>query len=57
VEHKLNAKGSESDARNHYVTVRRLQEPQLHIDEEQEEEPGPAGVEEVLPGVPPPHGA
>ena len=35
--------------------MRRLQEPQLHVDEEQEEEPGPAGIEEVLPRVPSPH--
>jgi hypothetical protein len=33
-----------------------LQEPQLHFDEEQEEEPGPAGAEEVLSLMPPPYG-
>jgi hypothetical protein len=36
--------------------MRGLQEPQLYIDEEQEEESGPPGAEEVLPCVPAPHG-
>jgi hypothetical protein len=33
-----------------------MQKPQLHFDEEQEEEPGPAGAEEVLPLMPAPYG-
>jgi hypothetical protein len=43
-------------ARNHYVTMRRLQEPQLHDDEEQEKAAGPAGAEEILLHLPAPHG-
>jgi hypothetical protein len=34
----------------------RLQEPQLHDDEEQEEAAGPAGAEEILSHLPAPHG-
>jgi hypothetical protein len=41
-----------SDARDYYVAVRRLQEPQLHNDEEQEEAYRTAGNEEVLQYVP-----
>jgi hypothetical protein len=44
------------DARNHYVTMRRLQEPQLHDDEEQKEAAGPARAEEILSHMPAPHG-
>jgi hypothetical protein len=36
--------------------MQRLQESQLFDDEEQEEEPGPAGAKEVLPGMPAPYG-
>jgi hypothetical protein len=36
--------------------MRGLQEPQLHFDEEQEEESGPVGTEEVLPCMPAPYG-
>jgi hypothetical protein len=34
-----------------------MQEPQLHDDEEQEKDAGPAGAQEVLPCVPAPHSA
>jgi hypothetical protein len=37
--------------------MQRLQESKLHHNQEQEEEPGPAGTEEVLPDLPAPHGA
>ena len=43
-------------ARNHYFAMRRLQKPQLHDDEEQEEAAGQAGAEEILPHLPAPHG-
>ena len=36
--------------------MRRLQEPQLYDDQEQEEAAGPVGAEEILPYVPAPHG-
>ena len=45
------------DARNYHIAVWRLQESQLHGNEKQEEAPGPAGAEEVLPGLSAPHGA
>jgi hypothetical protein len=37
--------------------MRRLQKSELHDDQKQEEEPGSAGAEEVLPFVPKAHGA
>jgi hypothetical protein len=50
------AKGWDIDARNHYIAMRRLQEPQLFDNPEQEETPGPAGTQEVLQEMPSPHG-
>jgi hypothetical protein len=44
-------------ARNNHAAMQRLQKSQLYNDEEQEEEPGPAGAEEVLSVVPSSHGA
>jgi hypothetical protein len=41
-----------SDARDHYVAVRGLQEPQLHDDKKQEEAYRAAGNEEVLQHLP-----
>jgi hypothetical protein len=46
-----------SDARDHYVAVRRLQESQLHHDEEQEEAYRAAGDQEILQYLPPANGA
>jgi len=37
--------------------MQRLQKSQLLDNEEQEEEPGPAGAEKVLSGLQAPHGA
>ncbi len=45
------------NARNDYVAVRRMQKPQLHNDEEQEEAFRAAGDEEVLQYVPAADGA
>jgi len=47
----------ESDARDYYVAVRRLQKPQLHDDEEQEEAYRAAGDQEVLQYLPQADGA
>jgi hypothetical protein len=44
-------------ARDHYVAVRRLQKPQLHDDEKQEEAHRAVGDEEVLQYVPQANGA
>jgi hypothetical protein len=49
--------GREGDARNHYVAVRRLQKPQLHDDQEQEEAFGAFRDEKVLQYVPEADGA
>jgi hypothetical protein len=46
-----------SDAGNHYVAVRGLQEPQLHNDKKQKEALRPFGDEKVLQFVPQAHGA
>ena len=43
--------------RHHSYGVRRLQAPQLQHDEEQEEDDGAAGVQQVLPLLPQAHGA
>jgi hypothetical protein len=45
------------DARNHYVAMRRLQESQLHHDQEQEEAFGARGDPEILQYLPEAHGA
>lgn len=45
------------NARNHYVAVRGVQEPQLHNVEEQEEAYRAAGNEEVLQHMPQANGA
>jgi hypothetical protein len=44
------------DARNHHLAVRRLQKSQLLDDQKQEEEPGPAGAQEILLIVPQAYG-
>jgi hypothetical protein len=46
-----------TDAGNHYVAVRGMQEPQLHNDEEQKEALGTAGDQEVLQHLPQADGA
>jgi hypothetical protein len=46
-----------SDARDYYVAVRGLQEPQLHDDKKQEEALRPFGDEEVLQHLPSANGA
>jgi hypothetical protein len=46
-----------SDARNHYVAVRGLQEPQLHNNQKQEEALRAVGDEKVLQFVPQAYGA
>src|SRR6266568_7771523 len=44
-------------ARNHYIAVRRMQEPQLHHDKKQEEAYRAFGNEEILQYVPQANGA
>jgi hypothetical protein len=44
-------------ARNNHAAMQRLQKSQLYNDEEQEEEPGPPGAEEILSVVPSSHAA
>jgi hypothetical protein len=45
-------KGSIPHARDHYPAVSGLQEPELFDDQEQEDDDGSAGVQEVLQHVP-----
>jgi hypothetical protein len=52
-----NLEGNQGHARNHHVAVRRLQKPQLHDDEEQEEALRARGNEKVLQFVPQAHAA
>jgi hypothetical protein len=43
--------GALNDARDYHAAVWRLQEPELYDNQEQEEEPGPAGAKEILPNL------
>ena len=46
-----------ADARHHYALMYRMQAPQLHHHQEQEEDHRASGDEEILPLVPGPHEA
>jgi hypothetical protein len=49
---EANEKETFNAARDRYVAVQRLQEPQLLHYQEQEDHDGPAGIQQVLPQVP-----